>query len=235
MIQVDLHGKVVVITGAGGRLGQRLVHRFARHGAQIAALVRTEEEARRIPFPEDVDAVGYAYPVDVSREDLVEACFAQINDQFGRIDTLIHTVGAWDGRPLLATSLDDWEHMLRLNLTTAFLCFREAARLMQQADNGGRLIGIASAQGADRGRAEQGAYSAAKAGVVRLVESVAAEFSDTGITAHAVAPSTILYDPSPGDTGVRADTIVETCLYLCSPAGAAFNGMTLRAYGSAGG
>ena len=234
MLHVDLRENVIVITGAGGRLGQRMVHRFARQGARIAAIVRDEEEAKRIPFPDDEDAVGFAYPVDVTQEELVEACFAQIAGQFGRIDALVHTVGGWDGRPLAETSLGQWEHTMRVNLTSTFLCFREAARLMQQQGGSGRLIGIASGQGADRGRAQQAAYSAAKAGVVRLVEATAAELAGTGITAHALAPSTVLYDEAPGETGVRADALVDTCLFLCTPAGAAYNGITLRAYGTAG-
>ncbi|RMH64083.1 MAG: SDR family oxidoreductase [Bacteroidetes bacterium] len=234
MMHVDLRGQVVVITGAGGRLGQRLVHRFARQGARIAAIVLDEDEARRIPFPEDEQAEGYAFPVDVTREELVETCFDQIAHQFGRLDALVHTVGAWDSRPLLGTSLDDWEHLMRINLTSSFLCFREAVRVMQRTGTGGRLIGIAAGQGADRGQARQSAYSAAKAGVIRLVESVAAELAGSGITAHAIAPSTILYDAAPGEPGVAAEQIVSLCLYLCTPAGKGLNGATLRAYGAAG-
>ena len=229
MTNIDLNGKVVVVTGAGGRLGRRLVPSFAACGARIAAVVRNEEEARGIPFPEGAE--GWAFQCDVTDEDRVEACFSQIGARFGHVDVLVHTVGGWEARPLLETTRADWEGMVGGNLTSTFLCFREAARLMQ--GRGGRLIGIASAQGADRGRAREGAYSAAKAGVVRLVEAVAAEFSGTGITATAIAPSSIRYDEEGGE--VAAEHVVETCLYLCLPAGEAFSGATLRVYGNGAG
>lgn len=228
MIEQNLAGKVIAVTGAGGRLGAQVVHRFAQQGATIAAIVQNEDEVHSIPFPEGAE--GWAFPADVTDEAMVEACFGQIGNQFGHVDVLVHTVGGWDGRPFLETSEADWSRILRLNLTSAFLCFREAARLME--GGGGQLIAIASAQGADRGRAEQAAYSAAKAGVVRLVESVAAEFSDRGITAHAIAPSTILFEGTADQPGVPVHHLVDLCMYLCTDAGAAHNGTVLRAYGS---
>ncbi len=221
----SLSNKVVVITGAAGRLGRRIVTRFAEEGATIAAVVLNDEDARSIPFPEHAE--GWAFPADVTDEQLVTACFDQMGQQFTSIDALIHTVGGWEAKPFLETSAEDLDRMLRLNLTSAFLCFREAARLM--AGRGGQLIGIASAQGADRGAAEQVGYSVAKAGVVRLVESVSAELEGSGITAHAIAPSTILHD-GVGE-GVSADDIVEICLSLVTRTGAALNGATIRAYG----
>lgn len=220
-----LSNKVVVITGAGGRLGRRIVQRFASEGATIVAIVLNDEEARSIPFPENAE--GWAFPVDVTNEPLVQACFEQIGKQFPDVHALIHTVGGWEAKPFLDTSMSDVEGMLRLNLMSAFLCFREAARLM--TGRGGRLIGIASAQGADRGAARQFGYSAAKAGVVRLVESVATEMEGSGVTAHAIAPSRILYDEE-GD-GVAAEDIVDLCRLLLTSTGNALNGATLRAYG----
>ncbi len=222
----SLSNRVVVITGAAGRLGRRLVTRFAEEGAVIAAVVLNDEEARSIPFPEDAE--GWAFPADVTDEELAKACFDQIGRQFSTIDALIHTVGGWEAKPFLDTSGADLERMIRLNLTSAFLCFREAARLMA-AGHGGQLIGIASAQGADRGAAEQVGYSAAKAGVVRLVESVSAEMKGSGITAHAIAPSTIIHDGE--GEGVSADAIVEICHSLVARTSAALNGATIRAYG----
>lgn len=221
----SLSNKVVVITGAAGRLGQRLVARFAEEGAVIGAVVMNDDEARSIPFPEHAE--GWAFPADVTDEELVTVCFEQIGRQFGSIDALVHTVGGWEARPLFDTTSADLDRMLRLNLTSAFLCFREAARLM--SGRGGQLIGIASAQGADRGVAGQFGYSAAKAGIVRLVESAADELRGTGITAHAIAPSTIVHEGQ--GEGVAAEDVVEICRSLITGLGSALNGSTIRAYG----
>lgn len=223
-----LNEKIVVVTGAAGRLGQQVVQWFAGRGATIVALVRDEQEARSIPFPEDAE--GWAFPVDATNESMVTACFDQIRQQFGHVDVLIHAVGGWEQRPFFETTMEQWERVMRLNLGSAFLCFREAAQLMD--GRGGRLIGIASGQGADRGAAQQGAYSAAKAGLIRLVEATAAELKGTGITAHAIAPSTLIFDGDEATRGVPAAEIVRLCHYLCGPAGNALNGTTLRAYGN---
>jgi 3-oxoacyl-[acyl-carrier protein] reductase len=229
MFDIDLNGKVVVVTGAAGRLGRQVVRRFAGQGATIAAVVRGEEQAHDIPFPPDAE--GWAFPADVTDERMVAACFDQIGGQFGRIDVLIQAVGSWETRPLLETSLDDWQKMLRLNLDATFLCFREAARFMS---GGGRLIAFASGQGADRGRAGQGGYAAAKAGVIRLVEAAAEELADRDISAHAVAPSTIVFDDESDQSGVHVDDVVDLCLYLCTPPARALSGQAMRLYGGGG-
>ena len=233
---LDFTDHVVAVTGAGGRLGHRLGRSLLERGATVAAIDRSEPlEALDL-----LDEPGiHAYPFDATDEAAVREGFARIWSDHGRLDALVHTVGIWAGAPLLETSQDDFERLVRLNLTSAFLCFREAARQMQQggASEGGgsrkRLVGIASGQGADRGAAQQYGYSAAKAGVVRLVEAAAAELKEAGITAHAVAPSTILFGEEAAQEGVPAERLVALIEYVLSPAGDALNGSTLRVYGSA--
>lgn len=225
---------VVGITGADGRLGRHLVDGYRRNGWQVVAFTHGA----------NVDGT-HQITVDVTDEVSVKQAFAKANDAFGPMDVFIHTVGGWGRAPFLDTSLEDWRSMMRLNLTSTFLCFREATRYM--TGKGGdamdevrrgrrRLVAISSRQGAITGVAQQAAYSAAKAGVVRLVEAVAAEFAPGGPTAHALAPSTILFDDdadaarSSGE-GVPVADLVDTCLFLSSPAGASFNGATLTAFG----
>lgn len=224
----SLDQKVIVVTGAAGRLGSRIVSRFAEEGAKIAAIVRNEQQARAIPFPEHGE--GWAFLADVVDEEMVEACFEQIGNQFGHVDALVHAVGCWEAQPLLNTSLEAWNQVMQCNLTSTFLCFREATRLMQ--DGPGTLIGFASGQGADSAPSQQGAYAASKAGLIRLVEAVASEFKEKDITAHAVAPSNILFDEEDGSQGVTVDDVADLCLYLCAQAGRALNGSTIRTYGN---
>lgn len=220
-----LSNKVIVITGASGRLGRRIVQQFAEEGAAIAAVVRTEDEARSLPFPESGE--GWAFPIDLTDERLVRAGFEQIRRHFDRIDAVIHTVGGWEARPFTETTTEEWKRIIDVNLTSTFLCFREAVRVM---GGPGQLIAFSSRQGADAGAAEQGGYSAAKAGVMRLVESISAEYRDQGITAHALAPSMILYDD--GAQGVDVDDVIEVCRSIIGKTGRALSGSTIRAYGS---
>jgi NAD(P)-dependent dehydrogenase (short-subunit alcohol dehydrogenase family) len=219
----DLSGKTVVLTGAFGRLGRILTRRLLDDGATVAGL-----DARTADPVVDSDRL-HLFKADLTTEAGVEEAFATLADEVGAPDALVHTVGMWDGQPFAETSLEDWEQMLRVNLTSTFLCFRAAVRQMTASGSGGRLVGIASRQGADGGVAEQAAYSASKAGVVRLVEAVAAEYEGAGITAAAVAPSMILFGGE--GEGVSAEHIAELCAMLCSDEGAAHNGTVLRAYG----
>ncbi|MEM6646075.1 MAG: SDR family NAD(P)-dependent oxidoreductase [Bacteroidota bacterium] len=218
-----LENNVIVITGAAGRLGQRLVKAFAEAGATIVALVYKAEEAYDLPFP--AEAEGWAFPVDVTDEAQVQEVFAHIREQIGPVDAVIHTVGTWDMAPFAETSLADWQEMIDLNLTSTFLTFREAIKVM---NSGGRLIGYTSAHGADGGQAQQGAYGAAKAGVIRLIEAIADEYADQGITAHALAPSTIAYDGE--SEGVSADDLVDLTMMVAMAPAAPLSGQVIKAY-----
>jgi NAD(P)-dependent dehydrogenase (short-subunit alcohol dehydrogenase family) len=220
----DLVDKRIVITGAGGRLGSRMVRKFSSAGGEVVGIVVSDEEAERVPQGSGAPVV--VKRVDVLDEQSVIDCYKGIGDELGEIDALVHTIGMWSASPLLKTSAADWDLMLRVNLTSAFLSFREAVRIMNPA--GGTLIGISSRQGADGGAAQQPAYSAAKAGVIRLLESVAGEYADARVSCHAIAPSTILFEEE-GD-GVQAADVIEVAGFLITK-GRALTGATIRMYG----
>jgi len=200
--------RVVVITGAGGRLGLRMVEGFRKYGYKVVTIGR------------DV--------ADLTREAEVVEAFRSIGERHGTLFALVHTVGTWQIKSLSEMSLTEWDQMMNVNLGSTFLCFREAARLM---DGGvGRLVAITSVQGTDRGRAGQAHYAASKAGIVRLVESAALEYQKQGITVHALAPGTIVFDGK-ATTGVPAEDIVEAALYLCGPSGKSMSGSSVAMYG----
>ena len=214
----ELTDRIVVVTGAGGRLGRVVVRQLATAGARVAALDLDAPEA----LPEG--ARGFA--CDVTDEAAVGRAFDAVVSEMGTPWALVHTVGMWDGAPLAETGLDAWNRVMALNLTSAFLCIREAVRRMDE----GRIVAIASRQGADRAPSQQAAYGASKAGVVRLIEATSAEYD--GIAAVAVAPSTILFGgEDAGASGVRAEAVADLCVRLCGAAGAVHDGTVLRAYG----
>ncbi len=221
---VSLDQKVVVITGSGGRLGRVVVQKLLDAGATVVGL-----DARS---SSDVTDGVHSFVADLTNEIAVVDDFEQIKTNVGPVDGLIHTVGMWGGAPFVETEMATWETMLAVNLTSTFLTFREAAK--QMLERGGHLVAITSMQGADRAVAEQGPYSVTKAGVVRLVEAVAAEY-DGLITAAAVAPSMMLFGgEEPGTKGVDVSEVADLCVSLASEAGASHNGTVVRAYGTMG-
>ncbi len=206
-----LQDKVVVVTGAGGRLGQRLVKRFTEAGAYVIGIGNEGTEDLTL---------------DLANETQVTDAFKQIQKDSNRIDILVHAVGMWNEWPFIDTKLEDWERMMRVNLTTSFLCFREAARHM--VNGGGTIIGICARSGLEPSVARGGAYAASKAGLMRLVEAVAAEYPT--LNTYALAPSVILYKNTSGP-GVQADDLVELAIELCSEPARALRGTALQAYG----
>ncbi|MEM6327569.1 MAG: SDR family oxidoreductase [Bacteroidota bacterium] len=216
---MDLSTRPVIVTGAGGRLGRVLVRHLTEAGAPVAALDHAE--------PADFPAGVRSWQADVTDGANVARVFDAVVDALGTPWALIHTVGTWDGGPLATTSREGWDHVLNLNLTSAFLCVRAFARRATD----GRIVGIASRQGADRGPAQQAAYAASKAGVIRLLEATSAEHDN--LACVSVAPSMILFGTeAEGTPGVSAEAIAALCVQLCGDAGAVHDGAVLRAYGT---
>lgn len=214
----DLTDRVVLVTGAAGRLGRVVVQRLAAAGGRVAAL--------DIEAPDGLPIGARGWAADATDEGSVAEAFDAVAQDLGAPWALVHTVGTWDGGPLAQTGLAAWRRVMDLNLTSAFVCVREAVRRMEA----GRVVCVASRQGADRAPTQQAAYAASKAGVIRLVEATAAEHP--AIAATAVAPSTILFGgEEPGTAGVTAESVADLCVYLCGAGGVVHAGSTLRAYG----
>lgn len=221
----DLTNETIVVTGGGGRLGRMLVSQLETAGASVAAV--------DLSLPDGFSSNASGFEADLTNEEAVTRVFGEIEASMEPVDGLVHVVGMWEEKPFLETTQQDWERMMRINLTSTFLCFREAARRMAERGRG-RLVAIASRQGLERGVEQQAAYSASKAGVVRLVEAVTAEYSDSDITAAAVAPSLILFEGDEGDEGdggVKVESVARLCVYLCGDGGRVHDGEVLPAYG----
>ncbi|MBO6574941.1 MAG: SDR family NAD(P)-dependent oxidoreductase [Rhodothermales bacterium] len=223
-----MKGQTIAVTGAAGRLGRELVAELVRREANVAAIVMNDAEARLVPSGRSSRVESFIMNVTESRS--VCDGFERIASRFSGLDGLVHTVGGWAMTPLLETGRQRWDDMMALNLTSAFLCFREASRVMVTGD-GGWLVGISSGQGAERGAGGQSAYSAGKAGVLRLVEAVGEELADRGVSTLAVAPSMILFDDDSDWDGVPVGDVVAACLSPWSDDPPESGGLR-RAYGT---
>lgn len=208
---------LVVITGSTGRLGSVLATGFLTEGYRVVGLDLPSNQAKAWPLIE----------VDVSSAESIEAAFSEITTRFGVPCSVIHTVGMWGMSPFKETTLQAWNLMLNLNLTSSFLVFKQAVLSMREK---GSLIGIVSRQGAIRGASGQGAYSASKGGLVRLVEAIGAEYEGSDLHVHAIAPSTILFETGQKG-GIQSTQLLSYCLMLAGDEGKQSNGKILEAFG----
>jgi NAD(P)-dependent dehydrogenase (short-subunit alcohol dehydrogenase family) len=234
-----LKDRVVLITGASGALGSVVVREFARTEALLALTSRSpaalHELAAHIDLPEERVAVLRA---DVTQIEGVDALIKDVIDRFGRLDVLLNTVGAWSGGTSVAeTSADDWEHMLSVNLRSAFLLSRAVLPHMLGA-GWGRIIHVSSKTAVEP-RAKQVGYAVSKMGLITLTEVIAAEVKGTGVTANVLLPSII--DTPANRAGmpkanpkkwVPSDHITAMMRFLCSDAGATINGAGIPMYGA---
>ncbi len=195
---MDLHNKVIVITGAARGLGAAMATRLAGQGAKLALVDLDADSVAGTVAACAASPDARAYGANVANEDEVVALFAQIVADFGAIDGLVNNAGITrdgqlikykDGELQGKMSLGDWQLVIDVNLTGVFLCGREAAAHMAQAGNGGCIINISSISRA--GNFGQSNYSATKAGVAAMAVTWAKELARYGIRTGAVAPGFI--------------------------------------------
>ena len=186
----SLKDKVALVTGASQGIGRDTVLALSEAGAKVAVVARNEEKLATL-VKDIVTAGGEAFAVkmDVADADQVKAGFKQVLDKFGRLDILVNNAAITRDGLALRMKQDDWEAVLRTNLTGAHLCIQQALATMMRARSG-RIINIASVV-AQMGNAGQANYVAAKGGLIGLTKAIAIEISSRNITVNAVAPGFI--------------------------------------------
>jgi len=223
-------GRVAVVTGGTGALGQSIVLRFLHDGAAVEVpwIVPEEWEALR-SCAGDGAARLHGARVDGTDESAFAAFVADVFGRQRRLDVLVNTVGGFAGGDLASTSLAEWRRMLDLNLTSAVIGCRAVLPAMRAARSG-RIVNVAS-------RAVVPplggfiAYTVSKSAVIALTQALAQEERPHGITVNAVLPSTMDTPanrramPDADRSGwVSTDAVADVIAYLSSDGAAAVSG-----------
>lgn len=187
---MDYTGKVALVAGGGSGIGRSTGELFARRGGAVVVADVNQVAAKAVA--EGIVGAGgrgEACACDVTRWDQVQAAVETARQVFGRLDVLINCAGILRAHRLEDTPEDEWNEVLQVNLTGAFLLTKAAMRVMRQ-QGGGSIVHIASRM-AIRVKEEHGAYAASKAGILQLTQMAALEGAPHGIRVNCVCPGFI--------------------------------------------
>jgi NAD(P)-dependent dehydrogenase (short-subunit alcohol dehydrogenase family) len=219
--------KVVFITGANGGLGSSVTRAFLQRGARVIG------GSLRIGSADFPDANFAPLTVDFNRTDEIRRGVAKIIEERGQLDVLVHVLGGFAGGATVAETSDElWQQMQDINLISAFRVFRECIPHLRKS-KAGRLIAVGSLA-ATQPHANLGAYVISKAALVTLVQTVAVENADAGVTANVVLPGTM---DTPGNRKsmpdadfskwVRTEDVAELVLALADESAGRLSGLAI--------
>jgi len=232
---MTLKRATTMITGGTGALGRAVVLRLASAGETIHVpwVAEREMEDVRESLGDALRTVQF-HRCDVMSEADLDSLFKAIAGRGEYVRTLANLVGGFAMAPVESTDRATWDRMLHLNATSAFACIRAAVPGMKGAREG-RIINVSSAPALNHGAEHLGAYSAAKAAVLNLSESLAKELAPWGITVNAIVPSVIdtpaNRQASPADdrsTWLQPAEIADVVAFLASGGGRIVTGTAVN-------
>ncbi len=187
-----LENKISIVTGGADGIGKKIVEHFLLEGA-IVNIFDINAEAANKTIGEFTSRFGreriFLYLINITEEEKVESSIADIVNKHGTLDILVNNAGITADNLIMRMSLEDWQKVISVNLTGAFLCSKHAVKNMMR-NKSGKIINISSIVGV-RGNAGQCNYSASKAGLIGFTKSLAREVASRNIMVNAVAPGYI--------------------------------------------
>ncbi len=212
----SLEGRVALVTGAARGLGQGIATGLAEAGADIAALdiVSVDETGEMV---ENEGRRFHAMDVDLLQTDaqLAAEVVGECVSSLGRLDILVNNAGIIRRGQALEFGEDDWESVIKINLSAAFYLSQAAARHFVEEDKGGKIVNTASVLSYEGGIIVP-SYSASKAGIANLTRALANEWAPLGINVNAIAPS---YFTTELTSALRADAERSEAVLVRLPAG----------------
>lgn len=241
-----MHGKIALVTGSTRGIGLEIGKRLAEAGATVILNSRKPkvlEEIVGAAKGEGLSIDGVVF--DASIEPQVEEGIRRIIDRHGQLDILVNNAGILHPKDVFETELLEWDAVLRNNLTSSFLCSRAAMRHFRERGSGGRIIMIGSVAGQRGAPAGAVAYSASKAGMIGLAQTLAYTGAELGVTVNVVSPGMVeteMLRQGFGDSldetarriplGIgRPSDIAEAVLFLAGETGRYITGASLDVNG----
>lgn len=232
---MDVSGKVVLVTGASGGLGETVIRKFSEGGALLALADRKDEPADGL-----LDGLNdplFVGGINVTDPESAKKLAAEVIAGRGRIDVLLNIAGGWrGGTPVHETPISTWDFVMDLNAKSVFLVSQAVIPQMIKQSSG-KIVSVAAKSGLE-GKAGTAAYNASKSAVIRLTEAMSAELKDQGINVNCVLP-TIIDTPvnrqqmpnSDFSKWVTPDAMADVLLFLASDASRAIHGAAIPVYG----
>jgi 2-dehydro-3-deoxy-D-gluconate 5-dehydrogenase len=193
----DLGGKVAIVTGGNGGIGLGMARGLAEAGAAIAIVARNQAKSNEAVAELGRHGVkGISVVTDVTDKGAVTAMVERVAGELGRIDILVNNAGMNIRKPPHALDIEEWDRVLRTNLTSAFLCSQAVYPAMKAA-GGGKIINIGSMMSIF-GASFAPAYAASKGGIVQFTRACACAWAADNIQANAILPGWIDTDLTKG-------------------------------------
>ena len=244
---LDVSGMVAVVTGGTSGIGRAIALGFAQAGAKVVAGSTNPDKVAAIG--KELGAGHHAVQMDVSSESSVRAAIESAKQKFGRIDCVINAAGVIAKKPSLEVTTEEFDRIVRINLTGSFIVAREAARVMKdQSPTGAKqlrgCITFIASLNSFISLSEVLAYASSKSGVLGLVRGLANEWAKLGIRVNAIAPGVFPTDlnrpliegtergkwltaHTPMNRFGDAEELVGAAIYLASPSASYTTGETI--------